>query len=191
MHSLVFGHRLKETPFQTSGACYLHSSSCPVLSSAKAKCWTLPELQSLCPQLCETSCSVWLPCSALGFGNCFQESWAVTGFILFLPPCLRDQSPVLLALQHLKAVFHNRKRSSLVVPDGSASPLSVVLSFIEPWLIFLVGREFACVWYLYLLLSLCLELYLLLLVWHSKIIEGSDYMSLPPSGLPSHYQILN
>lgn len=86
VRSLVFGHRLKETPFQASGACYLHSSSCPVLSSAKAKCWTLPELQSPCPQLCEPSCSAWLPCSALGFGNCFQESWAIIGFTLFLPP---------------------------------------------------------------------------------------------------------
>lgn len=84
----------------------LFLSGTQVPDTAKAKCWTLPELQSLCPQLCETSCPVWLPCSALGFGNCFQESWAIIGFILFLPPCLRDQSPVLLALQHLKAVFH-------------------------------------------------------------------------------------
>ena len=84
MASLVFSQRLKETHLRTSGARYLHGSSCLVLSPVKSKYCTLPELQSLCPQLCETSCSAGLLCSALGFGNCFQETWAIIGLALFV-----------------------------------------------------------------------------------------------------------
>lgn len=103
--------------------------------SAKSKGYNLPELQFLCPQLCETACSVVLLCSASGFGNCLQETWAVIGltyFVCFFPPYSQGSkscTPCTGLTCESSASYG--KPSVLVVHDGTAGLLPVTLLFVD------------------------------------------------------------